>query len=183
MTETILARVLRVLEARGARPALIGGMALAAHGIGRATQDFDILVLDASVLTDQPWSSLRESGLTVDVRRGDAADPLAGVVRISGGSEPSVDVIVGRHSWQSGILERRRTLRLGDLPVPVVDAADLVLLKLDAGGPQDRLDIRLLLRGPAGPGLRADVERRVASLPEPLRRAWLSVDDEERLKQ
>jgi len=176
MTQAILARVLGVLEARGARPALIGGMALAAHGIGRATQDFDILVLDASVLTDQPWSSLRESGLTVDVRRGDAADPLAGVVRISGGSEPAVDVIVGRHSWQSGILERRQTLRLGDLPVPVVDAADLVILKLDAGGPQDRLDIRLLLRGPGGAALRAEVDRRLVPLPKLLRDAWSTLE-------
>ncbi len=48
MKTTLLARVLELLEGRGARPALIGGMALAAHGVGRATQDFDILVVDAT---------------------------------------------------------------------------------------------------------------------------------------
>jgi hypothetical protein len=176
MKTTLLARVLEVLEARGAKPALIGGMALAAHGVGRATQDFDILVLDAAVLSGEPWTSLRESGVEVEVRRGDTADPLAGVVRFSGGDEPSVDVVVGKRKWQSEVLDRRRTLRLGELPVPVVDAADLVLLKLDAGGPQDLLDIRLLLRGPAGAALRAEVERRLAPLPKPLRDAWLSLE-------
>ena len=177
MKTTLLARVLEVLEERGARPALIGGMALAAHGVGRATQDFDILVLDAAVLSGTPWTALRESGVEIETRRGDAADPLAGVVRFSGGDEPSVDVVVGKQPWQSEVLDRRRTLRLGDLSVPVVDAADLVLLKLDAGGPQDRLDIRLLLRGPAGPALRAEVESRLAALPQPLRDGWLTLED------
>jgi hypothetical protein len=177
MKTTLLARVLEVLEARGARPALIGGMALAAHGVGRATQDFDILVLDLTVLSEKPWTALRGSGVEIDIRRGDEADPLAGVVRFTGVDEPSVDVVVGKRPWQSELLDRRRTLRLGDLPVPVVDAADLVLLKLDAGGPQDRLDIRLLLRGPTGPALRAEVENRLAALPAPLRDAWLTLED------
>lgn len=127
MKTTLLARVLEVLEGRGARPALIGGMALAAHGVGRATQDFDILVLDAAVLSEKPWTALRESGVEIEIRRG--------------------------------------------------DAADLVLLKLDAGGPQDRLDIRLLLRGPAGPALRTEVESRLAALPQPLRDAWTTLED------
>ena len=72
MKTTLLARVLEVLEGRGARPALIGGMALAAHGVGRATQDFDILVLDAAVLSEKPWTALRESGVEIEIRRGDA---------------------------------------------------------------------------------------------------------------
>jgi len=175
MRTWLLARVLETLEGRGARPALIGGMALAAHGVGRATQDFDILVLDASLLSASSWDVLRKSGAEVEIRRGDLADPLAGVVRISKAGEASVDIVFGKRSWHSGVLERRKTLLLGDLSVPVVEAADLVLLKLDAGGPQDRLDIQLLLRGPDGAALRADVERRLADCPEPLRRVWLDL--------
>jgi hypothetical protein len=173
---TLLSRVLEVLEAHGARPALIGGMALAAHGVGRATQDFDILVLDTAVLSETFWTGLRKSGVELEVQRGDATDPLAGVVRFPGANEPSVDVVVGRRRWQSEVLDRRRTIRLDDLPVPIVEAADLVLLKLDAGGPQDQLDIRLLLRGPAGPKLRAEVESRLPLLPQPLRDAWLALE-------
>jgi hypothetical protein len=175
MRTSLLARVLEALEGRGAQPALIGGMALAAHGVGRATQDFDILVLDAAHLSASSWDTLRDSGAEIEIRRGDAADPLAGVVRISKAGEASVDVVIGKRPWHSGILDRRKTFSLGDLPVPVVEAADLVLLKLDAGGPQDRLDIQLLLRGPGGEALRADVERRLAASPKPLRRAWLDL--------
>jgi hypothetical protein len=175
MKTALLAGVLETLEARGARPALIGGMALAAHGVGRATQDFDILVLDEGLLTPPPWDAVRDSGAEVEIRRGDAEDPLAGVIRISKGGEACVDVVVGKRPWQTGILDRRKTLRLDGLSVPVVEAADLVLLKLDAGGPQDRLDIQLLLRGPDGAALRADVERRLATSPAPLRRAWLDL--------
>ncbi len=177
MRTSLLARVLETLEARGARPALIGGMALAAHGVGRATQDFDLLVLDASLLAASSWDGIRDSGAEVEIRRGDAADPLAGVIRVSKAGEAAVDVVVGKRPWQPGILDRRRTLRLDDLAVPVVEAADLVLLKLDAGGPQDRLDIQLLLRGPDGAALRADVERRLATSPGPLRRAWLDLGE------
>jgi hypothetical protein len=175
MKTSLLARVLETLEGRGVRPALIGGMALAAHGVGRATQDFDILVLDASLLTASSWDALRDSETEVEIRRGDFSDPLAGVVRISRRGEASVDVVFGKRSWHSGILDRRKTVLLGELPVPVVEAADLVVLKLDAGGPQDRLDIQLLLRGPNGASLRADVERRLAASPKPLRRAWLDL--------
>ncbi len=150
-------------------------MALAAHGVGRSTQDVDILVLDAGLLADSAWASLRETGAEIDIRRGDAADPLAGVVRIAKAGEASVDVVVGKQRWQDEILDRRKTLHLAELRVPVVEAADLVLLKLDAGGPQDRLDIQLLLRGPGGAEVRADVERRLSRLPDSLRRAWQSL--------
>ncbi|HUM01322.1 MAG TPA: nucleotidyl transferase AbiEii/AbiGii toxin family protein [Thermoanaerobaculia bacterium] len=177
MKTVVLAGVLEALERRGARPALIGGMALAAHGIGRATQDLDILVLDPALLAAECWDGLRALGAQVEIRRGDAGDPLAGVIRIWKESEAPVDVVVGRRPWQEGILDRRKILRLEGIDVPVVEAADLVLLKLDAGGPQDLLDIRLLLRGPGGADLRAEVERRLAALPEPLQHVWLTLRD------
>ena len=59
--------------------------------------------------------------------------------------------------------------------MPVVEAADLVLLRLDAGGPQDHLDVQLLVRGPDGAALRVEVERRLVTSPAPLRRAWLDL--------
>ena len=44
-----------------------------------------------------------------------------------------------------------------------MDAADLVLLKLYAGGPQDMLDVRLLFA--ADPALRAVVQARIEATP------------------
>jgi hypothetical protein len=54
---------------------------------------------------------------------------------------------------------------------------DFDILVLDAGGPGDRLDVRLLLRGPAGAELRAEVESRLAALPQLLRDAWLTLGE------
>ncbi len=52
----------------------------------------------------------------------------------------------------------------------MVTAADLVLLKLDAGGPIDLIDARLLLSGPDGPQLRKTVEARALELPRRLQK-------------
>jgi hypothetical protein len=99
MRTALLFDAVTLLEERGARPALIGAMALAVHGIGRSTQDVDVLVLDRSVLGADVWKGLSASGAAVEIRRGDGDDPLAGVVRLSRPGEAAVDVIVGKEGW------------------------------------------------------------------------------------
>jgi hypothetical protein len=49
---------------------------------------------------------------------------------------------VGKFAWQRKVLERAITAPDG---IPVVGAADLILLKLYAGGPQDAWDIQQML--------------------------------------
>lgn len=152
---------------------------MAAHGVGqRATLDLDLFALDPLVLQTRTWSALRDRDVSVELRFGDDDDPLAGVVRIDeGGAEP-VDVVVGRSpAWQQPILDRARatTIDLRGVKVPLVDEADLVLLKLYAGGPRDRRDIEDLLALPNG-GRTADVVgRRVAGLPDDCRTLWARI--------
>ncbi|MGH7356491.1 MAG: hypothetical protein ACRELS_18185 [Candidatus Rokuibacteriota bacterium] len=57
--------------------------------------------------------------------------------------------------------------------VPVVAAADLVLLKLYAGGSQDMWDIEQLLAGPGRAALVAGVV--LPALPEDARRLWARI--------
>lgn len=167
---TLLARVVRKLNDASIPSALIGGVALAVHGIGRATQDADLLAVDPDTLRDGFWEDLRREGVTVAVSRGDVEDPLRGVVRIRESGE-IVDVVVGKSPWHSDVLRRRSTLPLLGEPLPLVDAADLVLLKLDAGGPQDLLDVSLLLLGPEGERIRRTLATRLEGLPSSLRKA------------
>jgi hypothetical protein len=166
----LLLRIVAYLDGRGVVSALIGGGALAAHGIARATLDFDLLVVDRAVLVSPFWDDFPA---TVELRPGDADDPLAGVVRVSDGGE-AVDVIVGKHAWEAQMLARRVTVTVELQPLPTVDRADLVLLKLFAGGPQDLLDVRLLLAADTG-NLRNEVEQRVLDVPVETRRLWKSV--------
>lgn len=172
MKTALLSGAVKLLEECGARPALIGAMALAVHGIGRSTQDVDLLVVDRSVLAADVWKGLARRGAAVEIRRGDADDPLAGVVRLSRPGEAAVDVIVGKREWQSQALDRRVEVNLEGLRLHAVRAPDLVVLKLDAAGPQDLLDIRLLLHGRDGAALRAEVEALLRSLPQSLRVTW-----------
>lgn len=169
MNEALLDDVVAFLERRGDATALVGAIALAAHGIARATLDVDLLALDPGLLREDAWTELEAKGATVEVRRGTYDDPLAGVVRARRGEETPVDVVVGKHRFLGDVLARRRSLLVGGRSLPFVDAADLVVLKVFAGGPQDLLDAELLLAGAEGVAIRSDVEARLASLPRALR--------------
>jgi hypothetical protein len=157
----LLGDVLTHLERSGVKCALIGGEALAVHGVARATLDSDLLVANPDVLRDSFWPTFSPRAV-IEIRRGDPDDPLAGVVRIHRRAEQT-DIIVGR-PWVRRILDRTIRVRVRGEELPVVDRADLVLLKLFAGGPQDLLDVRLLLEA-GGKELRHQLERRLVRRP------------------
>jgi hypothetical protein len=99
---TLLAQIAAYLRDRNVPCALIGGDALAVHGVPRATLDQDLLAVDARVLDGATWEGLAEPSLEVDIRRGDADDPLRGVVRITSSrvGRP-LDLVVGAISGRS----------------------------------------------------------------------------------
>jgi hypothetical protein len=160
------------LEARHVSCAVMGGAALAVHGVARATVDIDLLTAAGEVLHPGFWAGLG-APLPPEIRRGDADDPIAGVCRWVS-TDPPVDLIVGKGSWIEPALTRREWLTVEGLRLPVVTAADLVLLKLAAGGPQDLLDVRLLLARDPGP-LRGEVEKSLSLLPPQAAAAWASI--------
>lgn len=160
---TLLAEVVRILDANAIRYALIGAGALAAHGVARSTYDIDLLTMDGGVLDTGLWLSISDA--TADIRTADAEDPLAGVVRFRRPDDRDVDLIVGRPAWQDQVVQRATPLRLPDVTVPVVTAPDLILLKLYAGGSQDAWDIEQLLAGSSRSALIREVEQRVSVLP------------------
>lgn len=169
---SLLERVAAELEAASVPWALIGAAALAAAGVARSTYDIDLLTTDPRVLGDDMWAGLRASGIRADLRRGDASDPLAGVVRFEADGERPLDLIVGRHAWQAEIVNR--AMRAGRSPA-VVRPPDLILLKLYAGGDQDLWDIRALIDLPGADAWCAEVEAALDGLPAAMRRRWAAV--------
>ena len=159
------------LDAAGIRHALIGALALSAYGVNRATVDLDLFTTDTSCLEPAFWAGLRRRGIDVDIRKGDLTDPLAGVVRFQVPGESSIDVVVGKHNWQTKVLERAEPIG-GAL---VVRAADLVLLKLYAGGLQDAWDVQQLLARPFRDDLIHEVELRLPDLPARCQELWEKV--------
>lgn len=171
---TLAERVTELLDRNGIAHALIGAAALAAAGVARSTFDLDFLTPDVRVLDAALWDPLRAGGVAVDVRQGDADDPLAGVVRASMPGERPVDLIVGRFAWQTRAVERARALSTG---VRVVQPRDLVLLKLYAGGTQDLWDVRRLLDALPGTSLVDEVDTDLADLPAAASVLWAQVRD------
>ena len=142
---SVLEAVAHVLQSMGAPYALIGGRAVGARGHPRMTLDYDFLTSDARVLTRDPWKELEEGGASVDPRKGDFDDPLAGVVHITFANGVEADVVLAKWKWEWEILERSEPLDVGGVVVPVPLTSDLILLKLAAGGPIDLQDVVALL--------------------------------------
>lgn len=174
---SLLEKVTSVLEARGIPYALIGASAMSYYGVNRATNDLDLLAVDPACLDPALWSGLRDQGVTADVRRGDLTDPLAGVVRFRAAAERPIDLVVGKFAWQRKTLERARRLPSGPLFLPVLGPADLILLKLYAGGPQDAWDIQQFLLGEDRDTLIAEVEKNLANVPSRCGDLWRKILD------
>lgn len=169
----LLRLVTSVLEAARVPYALVGAGAMAAHGVGRSTLDLDLLTTSPSVLSEPFWKNLASEGVRADVRHGDSEDPLAGVVRLDMEGEAPVDLVVGRSSWQEGVIDRAVRTDIGELAVPVAIAADLILLKLYAGGSQDSWDVEQLLAAARdGSALVRDVQSRLIDLPPEADALW-----------
>ncbi len=159
------------LDRRGIAHVLIGGAALAAYGLHRSTLDLDFLALDPAILEIAAWRQLGEA-TRIEIHRGDLSEPLAGTVRLRRPGERPVDVVVGRFRWQREIVERAVEYRLADRVVRVPTAADYLLLKLSAGGARDAWDVAELLASDLGAEAAAQVDRRIADLPESARAMW-----------
>ena len=169
---SLLGQVAAVLKEAGIPFAAVGGIALAVRGVARSTFDVDLLTMDTRCLDAGIWRPVEKAGASVEIRRGDADDPLTGVVRIRQKGERPVDIVVGRSVWQADAIARAEPLLVLDALVPIVRSSDLVLLKLFAGGPQDAWDIGQLLRADADGTLVANVENALPRLPRHAATLW-----------
>jgi hypothetical protein len=136
------------------RIALMGGLAVSAWGAIRATKDIDFLAdadpspIRSPGLREELKRVLQAKGCVVEWRVGDSDDPVPSLLRltrIGASPDPGADVVWAHKRWQREALKRRLGVRTGRLRVFVLHPEDLILTKLDAGGPQDLLDVQALL--------------------------------------
>jgi hypothetical protein len=144
-------KVLGVLARHHLDAVVIGAVALAAHHYVRQTDD-----LDLGVNADLPTlravvTSLREAGLDVELREPDGADPLGGVIDVSG-DFGLVQIISYAGRFPAVIEDAVRLSTLvvrEDSPLKIVPIPHLIALKLYAGGHKSKADImELLVRKP-----------------------------------
>lgn len=119
--------------------ALIGGFALAAHGVIRTTQDIDLLVDGRKKLETK--DALLSRGFRV-------AFESEEVLQLSG--QGQLDILFANRESTQNMLQRAQPIN--NFPVPVVSAEDLIGLKIqayknDIGREfQDKADIQALLQ-------------------------------------
>ncbi len=113
----------QLLSDLGVPHALVGGLAVGLHGHPRATKDVDFMVSEEAFETTEPLLTYRPE--------------LADAVTV--GEVDLLAVPPGRPALRDAL----------ELPssgaVPVIDVRGLVLMKLDAGRPQDIADVHALL--------------------------------------
>ncbi|MGH7773566.1 MAG: DUF6036 family nucleotidyltransferase [Candidatus Binatia bacterium] len=137
--------------------ALIGGLALSAWGVVRATQDIDFLAdSNPSPLRNLAFREglekfLRERGCMVEWRVGEPDDPIPLLLRLElprPTLAPAADILWAHKRWLQEALIRKIAIRISHLEVFVLHPEDLILMKIEAGGPQDLLDVQALLSNP-----------------------------------
>lgn len=137
--------------------ALIGGLSMAAWGVVRATEDLDFLAdcdpspIGHRQLRSQLESFLRQESCQVEWRVGAHDDPIPLLLRIQLAAKHGglgVDILWAHKRWQREALKRTVSLNVSRSRIRVLHPEDLILLKLDAGGPQDLADVEGLLADP-----------------------------------
>jgi len=153
--------------------ALIGGLAVSAWGAVRATQDIDLLAdsnpspLGNLHLRSDLKKFLEKKGCVAEWRLGDVDDPIPLLLRLElpRPLHPlGADILWAHKLWQREALLRKVAVKVSRFEVFVLHPEDLILMKLEAGGPQDLLDVRALLSNPPPELNRHRLKRKAAQL-------------------
>ena len=141
----LLRDALSILESAGAEAALIGGCARNAYADVRPTKDVDFVV----AVDRENYDVLRDAARARGFLRGTAVGAAAGEVPdLELFRDPSgrrIDFLYAHTEFERSALARATTRSAYGMEVRVVSLEDLVVYKLLAGRPQDRLDILAML--------------------------------------
>lgn len=166
-----------VLTRLGAPYALIGGRAVGIRGFPRMTLDYDFLTTDSRVLDSAAWASaVDRHGATIDARKGEFDDPIAGVVHVTFPDGIEADVLLAKWKWELAVIQRSEVLEIVGTRVPVPVTSDLILLKLAAGGPIDLQDIVELVATDRERWI-SEVDEKVADVRPDVTELWKKLRD------
>ncbi|MBL7685101.1 MAG: nucleotidyl transferase AbiEii/AbiGii toxin family protein [Deltaproteobacteria bacterium] len=127
---------------------LVGGLAVSARAIPRATKDIDFLIHPEEAFLQKTLPDLlRHTNYTFKIFRSNFQDPLNNLVRIyNQNGDEIADLIPIFLNWQEEVIQRSENVELEKgFSIPIAQTEDLVVLKLKAGSGQDLIDVESLL--------------------------------------
>lgn len=144
--ENILRNFCKVFDGFDIPYVLIGAYAVSSWGVVRATRDIDFLARIPSGIIDTVREKFAEKGFEVDLVKGDADDPIRGVLKLIYKGEDVIDVLLGIKGISDNIYIRAVRISIMGVKIPVISPEDLIIMKLLAGGPVDIDDARKILK-------------------------------------
>ena len=145
--DEIARQFVRVFETQAIPYALMGGLAVRIHALPRPTFDVDFTILLPRTELPRLHQLVEELGFTMpDAQRGGWLDAVRGLPVIKfqiWGDERAidVDVFLAETAFQRELLERRQRHPTDGFEAWFVSPEDLILLKLLANRPKDRVDV------------------------------------------
>ncbi|HEV8324995.1 MAG TPA: nucleotidyl transferase AbiEii/AbiGii toxin family protein [Myxococcota bacterium] len=139
--------------------AIVGAVARNAWAPPRATTDLDLALAATTEATAAAEAALVALGYRC-VRRNqtDSADDLPDLL-IFRRDDPDlrqVDLLIAKTPFEEQVLRRAALFPIGNRPIPVATAEDLLVYKLLAGRPRDWEDVRAIVRTRARAGATLD---------------------------
>lgn len=145
-----MTRVTDALDAAGIEYAVCGAIALAIHGVPRATRDIDLLVREADLGRFRDVA--RACGFTIEalpMTFSSSGITMHRFTKLADGESLMLDALLA-DGVLANVWQERTRLRHERGDVCVVSRAGLVTLKLAAGRPQDLVDVQRLSEVPDG---------------------------------
>jgi hypothetical protein len=132
------------LNAAEAEFLVVGGYALAVHGVPRFTKDLDIWIRANDQNAQRVWTALDTFGAPFgDLKLSDLSSP--GIIFQMGMPPNRIDIITGIDGVTfSEAWEHRIASAYGDQSVMVIGLNELIRNKESTGRPQDTLDAQTL---------------------------------------
>ena len=142
--EQALAQAAKLLDANGIPYMLIGGLALAAWSMPRATLDVDLTLWAPPESLDRILTLLSD---TFQPRTGDIAAFVARtrVLPVLTSDNVRIDFLFAAFPFEKTMVERASMRSLGGVTVAVASLEDLILLKLPSSREKDAADVRIIL--------------------------------------
>jgi predicted nucleotidyltransferase len=156
----LLLDVIEVLSSEGIEYAVVGALAAAVYGTIRASADADALVSLSMARLTALSRVLKRKNFAVELRRGDADDPIPALLVVSDQHGNRVDLLGGLRGLDPQMLARTIEMPFRGATIRVVCCEDFIAMKCFASGPQDLEDARVALRT-SGERLDLDLLRRV----------------------
>lgn len=149
--EKALGSVARFISAAGAPSAVIGGVAVIAHGVARFTADIDIAVVIEPSEASRLLRAAKAAGLVPRIADAEQFAQQNHVLLLrETETEVEVDVSFALHAFEIEAAQRPLRRKLGSVRLPITPLNALLIYKMVASRPQDVDDVTsLLARGGA----------------------------------